>query len=73
MIRNLFDSDDEPRTKRLKLISDMPEEQFNNEYMFVHKAQVPKKAIPVILPKVDPPPHFKDLAELSFPDNTWTI
>ena len=26
----------EPHAKRLKLVSDMPEEQFNNEYMFVH-------------------------------------
>ena len=63
----------EPRPKKLKLVSEMPEELFNNEYMFVHKAKVPKKVIPVVLPKVDPPPHFEGLSDLSYADNTWTV
>ena len=41
--------------------------------MFIHKSKVPKKVIPVVLPKVDPPSHFQGLTDMSFADDTWTV
>ena len=63
----------EPRSKKIRIISDMPVDKFREEYMIVGKQKTTVRDIPVIVPKIDCPPWLKNLGEVDFKENLWTV
>ena len=64
---------EEPPSKKLRLVSDLPEAQFLEKFMIVPDSKLKKRKIPVVLPKKDKPEWLEKLGELSYRNELWNL
>ena len=68
------DSDtEEPIQKKMRLVSDLPEQDFHEKFMIVSKSSSKKRKIPVVLPRKEKPEWLENLGEVNFKNDSWNL